>query len=159
VLGNHDLHLVCVAEGVEKTRKRDTLEDVLEAPDRDELIAWLRSRPLMHVEKGFALVHAGLLPEWTVPRAAGLARAVEARLRARDYRKFLEKMYGDKPDRWDDGLTGVDRLRVIVNAMTRLRVCTADGRMALEFKGEPGETQGTMIPWFDMPRRRSADHT
>jgi bis(5'-nucleosyl)-tetraphosphatase (symmetrical) len=159
VLGNHDLHLVCVAEGVEKPRKRDTLEGILEAPDRDELLAWLRFRPLMHVENGFALVHAGLLPEWTVARAAELAREVENRLRARDYRAFLEKMYGDKPDRWDEKLTGVDRLRVIVNAMTRLRVCTVDGRMALEFKGEPDETRGAMIPWFDMPRRRSAGHT
>jgi len=159
VLGNHDLHLICVAEGVEKARKRDTLDDVLEAPDRDELLAWLRARPLMHVENGFALVHAGLLPEWTVARAAELAREVESRLRARDYRGFLEKMYGDEPDRWDEKLAGVDRLRVIVNAMTRLRVCTADGRMALEFKGEPGETRDTMIPWFDMPNRMSADHT
>ena len=159
VLGNHDLHLVCVAEGVEKTRKRDTLEEVLEAPDREELLAWLRARPLMHVDGNVALVHAGLLPEWSVSRAAELAREVESRLRARDYRSFLEKMYGDKPDRWDESLRGMDRLRVIVNAMTRLRVCTADGRMALEFKGEPGETRGTMIPWFDMPGRQSATHT
>jgi bis(5'-nucleosyl)-tetraphosphatase (symmetrical) len=159
VLGNHDLHLLCVAEGVQKVHKRDTLEDVLDAPDRDELLAWLRSRPLMHVEGSFALVHAGLLPEWTVAKALELAREVEFSLRASDYRKFMADMYGNEPDRWDDALAGIDRLRVIVNAMTRMRVCTPDGRMALEYKGEPGETRGAMIPWFDMPRRKSADHT
>ncbi|HEY2630122.1 MAG TPA: symmetrical bis(5'-nucleosyl)-tetraphosphatase [Usitatibacter sp.] len=159
VLGNHDLHLLCVAEGVQKVHKRDTLQDVLAAPDRDELLAWLRSRPLMHVEGSFALVHAGLLPQWTVPRARELAHEVEGGLRASGYRAFMAKMYGNEPDRWDKDLAGIDRLRVIVNAMTRMRVCTPDGRMALDYKGEPGETHGAMIPWFDMPRRKSADHT
>lgn len=159
VFGNHDFHLLCVAEGVEKRRKRDTLEDVLEAPDREELLEWLRHRPLMHVEGRFVLVHAGLLPEWTVSRARELASEVEARLARSDYRKFLAKMYGDEPDRWDDGLRGPDRLRVIVNAMTRLRVCRPDGRMALEFKAEPGEAHEGLTPWFDMPRRASCDHT
>ena len=159
VLGNHDLHLLCVAEGVQALHKRDTLDDVLGAPDRDELLQWLRLRPLMHVEGRFALVHAGLLPEWTVTRARELAGEVEAGLRAPGYRDFMAKMYGNEPDRWDDALSGIDRLRVIVNAMTRMRVCSPEGRMALEFKGEPGETRGSMIPWFDMPGRRSADHT
>jgi len=159
VLGNHDLHLLCVAEGVQRAHKRDTLDGVLGAPDRDELLEWLRLRPLMHVEGGFALVHAALLPEWTVAQARALAAEVEARLRARGYREFMARMYGNEPDRWDERLEGIERLRVIVNAMTRLRVCSPDGRMALEFKGEPGETRGAMIPWFDMPGRRSADHT
>jgi bis(5'-nucleosyl)-tetraphosphatase (symmetrical) len=158
VLGNHDLHLLCVAEGVEKRRKRDTLEDVLEAPDREELVAWLRRRPLMHVEGGFALVHAGLLPQWSVARALELAAEVEARLRASDYRKFLERMYGDEPTHWEESLAGIDRLRVIVNAMTRLRVCDAYGAMALGFKGEPGEASDGLTPWFDAPQRRSRDH-
>jgi len=159
VFGNHDFHLLCVAEGVEKSRKRDTLAEVLAAPDREELLAWLRQRPLMHAEAGFVLVHAALLPEWSVAKARGLAAEVEARLRAPDYRTFLARMYGDEPDRWDDALTGVDRLRVIVNAMTRLRVCSADGALALGFKGEPGEVPRGLTPWFDMPRRRSTDHT
>ena len=159
VLGTHDLHLLCVAEGVQRSHKRDTLEDVLGAPDRDELLAWLRARPLMHVEARFAVVHAGLLPEWTVARAAGLAREVEERLRSGTHREFMAQMYGNRPERWDDSLEGIDRLRVIVNAMTRMRVCTPDGRMALEYKGEPGETHDSLIPWFDMPQRRSADHT
>ena len=159
VLGNHDLHLLCVANGVEKRRKRDTLEAVLGAPDRDELLDWLRRRPLMHLEGTHALVHAGLLPQWTVERALALAGEVEARLRADDHVGFLERMYGDEPRRWDDSLEGVERLRVIVNAMTRLRVCEADGAMALDFKGEPGDAPGELVAWFDMPGRKSRDHT
>jgi bis(5'-nucleosyl)-tetraphosphatase (symmetrical) len=159
VLGNHDLHLLCVAAGVEKKRKRDTLADILDAPDRESLLAWVRARPLLHVEGEFALVHAGLLPEWTVPRAALLAREVEAALRGPDCARLLERMYGDEPDRWDESLEGFDRLRVIVNAMTRLRVCDARGAMVMGFKGEPGEASDTWTPWFDMPGRRSRDHT
>ena len=159
VFGNHDFHLLCVAEGVEKRRKRDTLDAILAAPDRDELLAWLRHRPLMHAEGEFALVHAGLMPQWTVARARELASEVEARLRGSDYRSFLERMYSDEPDRWSDGLEGIERLRVIVNAMTRLRVCTADGAMVLKFKGEPGDAHDAWTPWFDMPGRRSRDHT
>jgi len=159
VLGNHDLHLVCLAEGVQERRARDTLDDVLEAPDRGELLAWLRHRPLFHAEGSHALVHAGLLPQWSVKRARELAREVEAALRADDYRKFLERMYGDKPAAWDDSLSGIDRLRVIVNAMTRLRVVDASGAMVLNFKGEPDEAREGWTPWFDAPARRSADHT
>jgi bis(5'-nucleosyl)-tetraphosphatase (symmetrical) len=159
VLGNHDLHLICVAEGVERRKKRDTLDDVLAAADRDELLAWLRTRPLMHVDSGFALVHAGLLPQWSVARARELAAEVEARLRGPGYRALLEKMYGDEPDRWSDDLVGIERLRVIINAMTRLRVCDAEGRMVLKFKGEPGEASGAWTPWFDVPGRASRDHT
>ncbi|HEX6634650.1 MAG TPA: symmetrical bis(5'-nucleosyl)-tetraphosphatase [Usitatibacter sp.] len=159
VLGNHDIHLLCVAEGVERARKRDTLASVLDAPDRGELLEWLRHRPLFHVEGSFALVHAGLLPEWTVATARTLAAEVEAVLRGPDHRAFLDRLYGDEPARWDDGLRGMDRLRAIVNAMTRLRVCEADGAMALRFKGEPGEASEGLIPWFDMPARRSRDHT
>ena len=158
VLGNHDLHLLCVAEGVERSRPRDTLEAILEAPDRIALVEWLRHRPLLHVEHGCVLVHAGLLPEWTVPRAADLAREVEQALRGAGYRTLLERLYGDQPDRWSDELEGIDRLRTIVNAMTRLRVCDASGAMILRFKGEPGEASDEWIPWFDMPRR-SSDHT
>lgn len=158
VLGNHDLHLVCVAEGVERARKRDTLDDVLAAPDRDELVDWLRTRPLMHVEAGHALVHAGLLPQWTIMRARELASEVESQLRGPDYRAFLGRMYGDEPAAWDDGLAGIERLRVIVNAMTRLRVCDERGAMVLKFKGEPGDAASGWTPWFDMPRRASAGH-
>jgi bis(5'-nucleosyl)-tetraphosphatase (symmetrical) len=158
VLGNHDLHLLCVAHGAEKRRKRDTLEDVLEAPDREELLEWLRHRPLMHVEEGHVLVHAGLLPEWTVAKARDLAGEVQGALRGPRFQKLLDRMYGDEPARWDDDLRGADRLRVIINAMTRLRVCDDDGAMVLSFKGEPGEASDAWTPWFDVPGRKSADH-
>lgn len=158
VLGNHDLHLLCVAEGIQRRGKRDTLDEVLEAPDRGELLDWLRARPLMHVEDGFALVHAGLLPQWSVARARELAAEVERCLGGPRYRQLLEELYGDEPDRWDDALEGVERLRVIVNAMTRLRVCAPDGAMDLGFKGEPGDARDGLTPWFDMPGRASAGH-
>lgn len=159
VLGNHDLHLLCVAEGVEAARRRDTLAAVLEAPDRAELVEWLRMRPLFHAEGGFAMVHAGLLPQWSIEEARSLAAEVEAVLRGGGYLDFLDRLYGDEPARWSDSLRGMDRLRVIVNAMTRLRVCAADGAMALAYKGEPGESSEGWIPWFDMPGRRSREHT
>ncbi len=159
VLGNHDLHLLCVAEGIEKPRHRDTLAAVLEAPDREVLLDWLRCRPLMHVEGAFAMVHAGLLPEWPVAKARELAGEVEEALQGPSWREFLRHLYGNQPARWDDALAGHDRLRVIVNAMTRLRVCTADGAMGLAFKGEPGERHALHLPWFDMPARASATHT
>ena len=158
VLGNHDLHLLCVAAGVEKRRKRDTIEDVLDAPDRDELLDWVRHRPLMHVEDGHVLVHAGLMPEWTVPKAQSLAAEVERALRGPRYSDLLGQMYGDEPDRWSEKLTGVERLRTVINAMTRLRVCDKEGAMVLSFKGEPGEASRDWTPWFDVPGRRSAGH-
>ena len=159
VLGNHDLHLVCVAAGVQPQRRRDTLAEVLAAPDRDELLAWLRTRPLMHVEGRFALVHAGLVPQWTVAQAAALAAEVEAQLRGPRHRDLLERMYGDEPSAWSEALRGNDRARAVINAMTRLRVCDPEGAMVLSFKGEPGEAHDPWTPWFDMPARRSRDHT
>jgi bis(5'-nucleosyl)-tetraphosphatase (symmetrical) len=147
VLGNHDLHLVCHAEGFWQRRADDTLDEVLAAHDGAELVAWLRARPMMHLEGRYAMVHAGLLPQWTLARARELAREVEAALRGPGYREFLANMYGSKPDRWDDALAGNDRLRVIVNAMTRMRFCTAEGVMELREKGKappPG-----FSAWFD----------
>ena len=159
VFGNHDFHLLCVATGAESKKKRDSIDDVLGAPDRDELLEWLRCRPLLHVEDGFAIVHAGLLPHWSVARARELAGEVEAAMRGPRYRDLLAKMYGDKPRRWRDDLEGFDRLRVVINAMTRLRVVDGDGEMVLSFKGEPGESHDGLTPWFDFPRRASGDHT
>jgi bis(5'-nucleosyl)-tetraphosphatase (symmetrical) len=159
VFGNHDFHLLCVAEGVEAKRKRDTLEDILGAPDRDELLDWLRARPLIHVEDGWALVHAGLLPQWSVARAKELAGEVESTLRGKSYRKFLARMYGDEPRRWSDRLEGSDRLRVVVNAMTRIRVVDDEGAMVLAFKGEPGDAHDGWTPWFDVEDRARRDHT
>jgi len=159
VLGNHDLHLLALVVGSKrKPKEGDTLDEVLGAPDRDELVAWLRHRPLMHVEDGKVLVHAALMPEWTIAKARSLAGEVEAALRGPDYRSFLARMYGDEPDRWSDELRGIDRLRVITNAMTRLRVVDEDGAMVLRYKGEPGEASQEWTPWFDVPGRRSRGH-
>ena len=121
VLGNHDLHLLCVAEGFAAARSDDTLEDLLRSPDREELLGWLRERPLLHVDGDRVLVHAGLLPQWSVARARSLAAEVEAALRGPRHREFLSHLYGSEPHAWDDALGGADRLRVIVNAMTRMR--------------------------------------
>jgi bis(5'-nucleosyl)-tetraphosphatase (symmetrical) len=154
VLGNHDLHLITQYEGAERRRKDDTFDDVLRAPDAAELVEWLRRRPMMHVEGGWTMVHAGLLPQWSVRKALSLAREVEAALRAPGYRDFLANMYGSKPERWSDALTGWDRLRVIVNAMTRLRFCTAEGEM--EFRSKGNEAPAGFRPWYELrPRERA----
>lgn len=158
VLGNHDLHLVCVAHGAQSRRRLDTFDDVLEAADRDELLDWLRARPLMHVEGRDALVHAGFVPQWSIGEARELAAEVESELRGPRYRELLEQMYGDEPRRWSPQLRGIERLRVVINAMTRLRVCARDGSMALHFKAEPGDTPGDLVPWFEMPGRASRTH-
>jgi bis(5'-nucleosyl)-tetraphosphatase (symmetrical) len=147
VLGNHDLHLVTQYEGFERKRKDDTFSDVLEAADAKELVDWLRARPMMHAAEGYAMVHAGLLPQWSIKKAMALAKEVEDALRAPDYRQFLKNMYGSKPEEWSDSLAGWDRLRVVVNAMTRMRFCTRQGRMEFHAKGAappPG-----YLPWYE----------
>lgn len=157
VLGNHDLNLLAVAEGLRKRHRGDTIEDILQAPDRGELLQWLRTRKLMHAGSGCAMVHAGLLPQWTIERALALAGEVEAALAGPDYRTLLTEMYGNEPIAWDESLDGYARLRVIVNAMTRLRLCDAEGRMEFSHKtGLDGMPPGYM-PWFDVPGRRNAD--
>lgn len=158
VLGNHDLYLLMVAEGVARKRSaEDTLDEVLAARDRDELLAWLRSSPLCHVEGEYCLVHAGLLPQWTAERARALAAEVEALLRGDDYRDALSNMWGSEPAAWSDDLTGHARLRVIVNAMTRMRFCSPGGVMEFKAKGEPGNAPPGFLPWFAVPGRASAD--
>jgi bis(5'-nucleosyl)-tetraphosphatase (symmetrical) len=162
VLGNHDLYLVMQAAGFGKPSREDTIAEILNAPDRDELLAWLRSRPLFHVEGEWAMVHAGLLPQWDVAQAASLSDEVVAALTAPDYIDFLACMWGSKPVRWDDRLAGWDRLRVIVNAMTRMRFVTADGAMELRAPGNkapPEQGPAGCVPWFEAPGRASADHS
>ena len=154
VLGNHDLHLLVVAGGHVKPHRGDTLKKILKARDRDELLDWLRHRKLMHAAGRYALVHAGLLPQWTIKKALGLAREVEAALQHDDYGEFLRHMYGNKPGRWRDDLEGFDRLRVITNAFTRLRLCTAEGRMEFSHKTGPTHMPRGFMPWFEVPRRR-----
>jgi bis(5'-nucleosyl)-tetraphosphatase (symmetrical) len=155
VLGNHDLHLLAVAEGLQKLRKDDSLQDVLDAPDRDELLGWLRQQRFMHVDQGYAMVHAGLLPAWTIEQALALAREVETGLQSDLWRDLLTHMYGNHPSRWMDSLTGYDRLRVIINAMTRMRVCTVDGEMEFAHKGRPGDMPSGFLPWFEVATRMS----
>ena len=156
VLGNHDLHLLAVAEGVVELHRSDTLNEILRAPDRDELLDWLRAQRLLYVEDDWVLVHAGLLPQWTVAQAQQLAREVETALRGTHFRKFLKQMYGNQPDHWKDTLAGYKRLRVITNAFTRMRICTTAGEMDFKFKGEAGDIPQGYFPWFDIPNRASA---
>ena len=161
VLGNHDLHLVMQAEGYGKANKEDTLEEVLAAADRDELVAWLRAQPLFHVEGDWAMVHAGLLPTWTVAQAKALSDEASAALAAADYREFLAHMWGSEPATWEDDLAGWDRLRVVVNAMTRMRYVTAVGAMefrAAGAKAPPDKGPPGCVPWFSAPMRASANH-
>ncbi|CEN55406.1 symmetrical bis(5'-nucleosyl)-tetraphosphatase [Candidatus Methylopumilus turicensis] len=157
VLGNHDLHALVVAEGFVSPHRSDTIQTLLDAPDADSLLNWLRHQPLLHVEHDYLMVHAGLLPQWTSQIAQGLAKEVSQALSADDYREFLKHMYGNQPAQWHDALTGWDRLRVITNAMTRLRVCTQEGEMEFKFKGELVNCPKNYAPWFDLPKRASAD--
>lgn len=159
VLGNHDLHLLAVASGTAKLHRGDTLDEILAAPDRNELLDWLRHQPLLHVEGNNVLVHAGLLPAWTVAQAKSLAQEVETVLRGDDCVGFLEHMYGNKPDCWSDELTGYKRLRVITNALTRMRICSRRGEMEFEFKAEQHNIPAGYLPWFDVPGRASLDAT
>ena len=159
VLGNHDLHLLAVAEGAAELHRSDTLDDILAAPDRDELLAWLRAQRLLHVEGDFVLVHAGLLPGWTVAQAQQLASEVEDALRGSHYQDFLARMYGNHPNRWEDSLTGYKRLRVITNAFTRMRTCTVLGEMEFKFKGGVQDVPAGYLPWFEVPGRASAKAT
>lgn len=159
VLGNHDLHLLALAFGSKRKEKDgDTLDAILDAPDRDQLLEWLSGRPLAVYDepRGDFLVHAGLVPEWTPRMAAKLAREVEAVLRD-DARSLFDAMYGNKPDRWSDSLRGMDRLRFVINVFTRMRFCRADGTIDLKMKAAPGEQPEHLLPWFDVPGRKSAD--
>jgi bis(5'-nucleosyl)-tetraphosphatase (symmetrical) len=159
VLGNHDFHLLTVAAGHARQHKRDTIAPILAAPDRDELLAWVRARPLVVVEGDRLLVHAGLLPQWTPEKALALSGEVQAALGRDDHDAFLRTLYGDTPDAWRDDLEGFDRLRVVVNACTRLRFCTTDGRMEFGEKRGPEHAPKGFRPWFAHEARASAGKT
>jgi bis(5'-nucleosyl)-tetraphosphatase (symmetrical) len=157
LLGNHDLHLLAVAAGLRPLKEGDTLQEVLDAPDREELLAWVRSQPLAHLEEGVLFVHAGVLPSWTVEQTLSLADEVHQSLAADDDNAFLRQMYGDEPLRWSDDLTGNDRLRCVVNALTRLRVVSSDGTMNLKHKDNATKAPHGFMPWFDHPQRATRD--
>lgn len=157
VLGNHDLHALAVAHGLASPHKSDTLHALLDAEDHEVLFDWLRHQHLIYQEDGYVMVHAGLLPQWTLTQAIQYGAEVEAVLKSSDYTDFLMNMYGNQPDTWSENLIGMERLRVITNAMTRLRVCTAQGAMEFSFKGELDDVPTGLIPWFDVPDRASKD--
>jgi bis(5'-nucleosyl)-tetraphosphatase (symmetrical) len=161
VLGNHDLHLLAAAlSPADSLKPKDTLGYIFTAPDRDELLDWLRHRPLLHHDPklGYTMIHAGLPPQWDLQLAQSCAHELEAALR--DDERSVElfaHMYGDQPNRWSDSLSGFDRLRFITNCLTRLRYCTADGRLDLKFKGRIEDAPEQVLPWFRVPKRRSRD--
>ncbi|MGB6488347.1 MAG: symmetrical bis(5'-nucleosyl)-tetraphosphatase [Steroidobacteraceae bacterium] len=154
VLGNHDLHLLAIACGRHTARRSDTLDEILGAPDRDVLLEWLATRPLAYFEAGDLLVHAGVVPQWTVETTLELAREVEFALR-NDPRHLFDHMYGDEPDHWSTDLEGTDRLRFAINVLTRMRVCTSEGRINLRLKGKPPAAGSSWLPWFDVESRRT----
>jgi bis(5'-nucleosyl)-tetraphosphatase (symmetrical) len=160
LLGNHDLHLLAAAHGARKPSKRDTLSQVLSAPDRDALLHWVRQQPLTRSHElggdTLLMVHAGVLPAWTAEDVTSLAQEVHSVLRGSDLHDFLRHMYGNTPDRWSDSLSGVERLRAIVNALTRLRFCTPEGVMDFESTESAASAPPGLMPWFDTPGRRTA---
>jgi bis(5'-nucleosyl)-tetraphosphatase (symmetrical) len=159
VLGNHDLHLLALSEGFGRMRKGDTLDEVLAAPDRDELLHWLRHQKLAWREGNLLMVHAGVLPSWTLEDTMQYAAEAETALQGPHYRDFFAQMYGNVPVAWDAALKGIERLRVIVNALTRLRYCSIGGEMEFHHKCAPGAQPSGWLPWFQVPGRKSADAT
>lgn len=157
VLGNHDLHLLAAAEGY--VSPHASIVPILDAPDKRVLLDWLRSRPLLHHDEnsGYTLIHAGLPPQWDLLQAIYCAQEVQAVLHTPHFREMLSWMYGDEPDMWSEDLADWDRLRFIINALTRLRYCHPDGRLALSHKEAPGKQTEGLIPWFEMPDRQSQD--
>ncbi|KQV90978.1 bis(5'-nucleosyl)-tetraphosphatase (symmetrical) [Massilia sp. Root351] len=160
VLGNHDLHLLAVANGIRPASGSDTLEHILEAPDGAELLDWLRARPMAMLRDGHLLVHGGVLPQWDAAQVMALAGEVETALRGAAWTGFLAQMYGNQPDAWHDELHGPARLRCIVNALTRLRFCSMDGVMDFKMKeSAKADPASGLMPWFEVPGRRTQDVT
>ena len=155
LLGNHDLHLLAVAHGVRKMHRSDTLAPILDAPDREEWLYWLRQQRLAVQAHGWLMVHAGVVPQWDAAQTVVLAGEVEAMLRSPKVGEFLTLMYGNEPARWDDSLQGVDRWRCVVNSLTRLRFCAADGTMEFATKEGAGGAPEGYMPWFEVPGRRT----
>jgi bis(5'-nucleosyl)-tetraphosphatase (symmetrical) len=157
LLGNHDLHLLATHHGVRPPGRGDTLDGILQAPDRHALMDWLRHQRLAVHEAGWLMVHAGVVPQWSRDDTLALAGEVESVLRGPDLPQFLHTMYGNEPARWDPALTGTSRLRFTVNALTRLRFCAADGTLDFKTKDGAGAAPEGFMPWFDVPGRQTAD--
>jgi bis(5'-nucleosyl)-tetraphosphatase (symmetrical) len=164
LLGNHDLHALAVATGVRPAQRSDTLAPLLAAPDAALLLDWLRHRPLalLHhqsAQTDLLMVHAGVLPQWSAAQTLACAHELQVALRAANHQEFLQSMYGNTPTQWSDGLQGSDRLRAIVNALTRLRFCSTKGEMEFATKEGAGAAPAGYLPWFDVPGRQTADIT
>jgi bis(5'-nucleosyl)-tetraphosphatase (symmetrical) len=161
ILGNHDLHLLARDAGIRGPKSLDTLDDILKAPDRKELVDWLRHRPMaLYSGKenlNTLFVHAGILPQWSITKTLELAHELEKVLRHKNYAKSLIEMYGNTPNQWNDNLKGAERLRVIINSFTRLRFCTARGVMEFESKEGAGDAPKGYMPWFEVPNRKTQD--
>lgn len=158
VLGNHDLHLLALSERPKRSalRKRFAISYILDADDGPELIHWLRHQPLMHHDSGLdkVLVHAGILPRWSIGKALKLAREVESVLRGDDYHELMLHLYGNEPVLWRNSLTGIPRWRFIVNVFTRMRMLTSRGALDMKNKGKPGSGGKYRQPWFELPHKR-----
>ena len=155
VLGNHDLHLLAVVAGIRKTRSDDTLNGILNAPDSEQLLWWLRQQPLARMRRGWLMVHAGLLPQWTAQHAIELSNEVSQCLRADGWKQFLKGMYGNEPARWSAGLRGEARTRAIINGLTRLRFCSENGDMEFASKEGAAQAPAGFAPWFTLASRQS----
>ena len=158
VLGNHDLHLLAVAFTDASLKRKDTLSEILQAPDADELLHWLRQQPLIHSDAGYTMVHAGINPYWDLTTAHQLANEVESVLQGDNYKEYFTHMYGNHPENWQDSLTGMDRLRVITNYFTRMRFCYDDGSLDLDNKLGPDTARPGTRPWFTLPERKAQEH-
>lgn len=159
VLGNHDLHLLMVAHNIQATHATDTFDDILNAPDCQELLHWIRHQPLAIWHQEHLIVHAGVLPQWSAQQTMRLAHEVQNALQGAHWLEFLQTLYGNTPDQWSDQLTGAPRLRCIVNALTRIRFCTPLGKMNFSAKKGIDNTPLGYIPWFDVPNRKTKDNT
>ena len=157
ILGNHDLHLLAIDAGLRNTKGLDTVDAILKAADRKELINWMRNRPMALSNGKILAVHAGVLPQWDLQQTIECAQEVEKALRSKSYKDFLANMYGNTPNKWSKSLKGYERLRIITNALTRMRFCTPSGQM--EFESKEGLENGPKgyIPWFNVPKRKTAD--
>lgn len=160
VLGNHDLHLLSVYAGIRRENKSDTIDEILKAEDVEEIIDWLRHRPLTHYEHGYLMVHAGVLAKWDVKKTVKLSEEISEVLQSKHWKKYLQKMYGNEPNRWRDSLTGAKRRRVIINALTRMRMCYPDGSMEFGSKDAPSLNKNdNLLPWFELPNRKAEKTT
>lgn len=160
VLGNHDLHLLAVSLGVHRAKEKDKTIPILEAEDRDELLEWLRKQPLLSEHPEFVLSHAGIYPLWDLNTSRNAAKEIEEQLQGDNWQELIRNMYANKPDTWDESLTGYERSRFIINAFTRMRYCYSDGRLDMDSKLPPEDVDKTvLLPWFELPERIELEKT